>query len=303
MKIKNTNPEGTGDYCQGVRAFAPADFFLPGHRLAQYNEELKMRPNSLIRTKYSTNGNFTIEGYADAKIKLIATNLCTSTKPRMGYGVSISFMQHDGPGIVALQVQHAVGCGKNQYQTETDMFLEFSDRKIEEERYWIPIDGVDCSFEQIGSFNKVLRVLSETGKIYTANPEPAPGEYYVPYEKLLCQYVVGEVEESVLQEAATLQAEEISAREMLALFKVQITSLQRQLETQDENAKNFAAKFQQARKTVYDMRRQLLPALPLIKRFQNKLYGRVKSAINLADKEIPRQQHHAVLYKEDKVVS
>jgi hypothetical protein len=220
--------------------------------------------------------------------------------------INFSYSQKDiASGIIILEVCYKTGTGKSASSTNFCVLLEVLKGKVSLDKFWNPQkSGRLIAVKEVqNSPNAFIELISETDKRYTTNPNPTPGEYYVPYEKLLCQYVVGEVEESVLQEAATLQAEEISAREMLALFKVQITSLQKKLEIQNENVAIFTAKFEQARKTVYDMRRQLLPALPLIKRFQNKLYHGVKSAIKLADKEIPRQQLNEVLIKNNHQIS
>lgn len=201
-------------------------------------------------------------------------------------------------GIIILEVCHKTGTGKSASSSKHCILLEVSKGKVVLDKFWEPQKpGRLIAVKEVQySSDAFIELISETDKRYTTNPQLAPGEFYVPNEKLLCQYVVGEVEESALQDAATLQAEEVSAREKLSGFEKKVVELCREnynlgieLKIQKESAMDFAAKFEQARKTVSAMRDELGLALKEAHGWYKTLSKlRIQAVIDLADKEIPR---------------
>lgn len=258
-----------------------------------------MLPCTFLETRQNDHG-FSIVGKGDTTIKFIATNLKTAhkwTHDYDGYYPSLSFccsQKENALGIIILKVACWLGEGKNKSREWKYFILEVEEGKVNLGKFWASqksnrlIAVTECH----NSPDAFIEVISESDKRYTTNPNPASGEYYVPDETLLCRYVVGEVEESVLQEAATLQAEEETAVWKLRKLKDQydvrglnLVQLQKKLAIQDENVATFTAKFEQARKTVGAMRDKLDIALLLVGWWQKDLYKKVKSAIDLAEEE------------------
>lgn len=223
-----------------------------------------MLPCTFLETRSNDNG-FSIVGKVDITIKFIATNLKTAhkwTHDYDGYYPSLSFCcSQKETGIIILRVTCWLG-GKNKSKECKYFILEVSEGKVNLGKFWeSQKPGRLIAVREIYlSPDAYIELISESNKRYTTNPEPAPGEYYVPDETLLCRYVVGEVEEDVLQEAVTLQAEEKSAREKLswlevldAAQKMEIARLQQKLEIQDKNVALFTAKLEELGQCVTNL--------------------------------------------------
>jgi len=259
-----------------------------------------MLPSHILTQHVNDNG-FSIEGNADTTIKFIASNLKTAhrwTHDYCGFQSSLNFCSsRDTSGIVILNVRHWIVHGKNRSPEQMYITLEVCEGKVKLSNYWEPkMFGRSIAVKEIYcSPDAHIEVVSENDQRYSTNPDCNPGEWYLPDETLLCRYVVGEVEEGELKNVAMRRLEETTASETIPGLESQITDLealveklQKKLAIQDDSAKVGWAKFEAARKTVSAMYDQLKPALPLIKRFQGKLYCRVKTAIRLADAELPK---------------
>jgi len=86
-----------------------------------------------------------------------------------------------------------------------------------------PIVGLEHTFipdpDRMGEVVRLFINVRIGDAVYTTNPKPAPGQRYVADPDLLCRYLVGQVDDEAITEAAEVAVEEASAREQLSAIR------------------------------------------------------------------------------------
>ncbi len=161
----------------------------------------------------------TLEGVGNRQFSVLATSLETletvSMRAVYDHGVYRFSMPKTKKGGIIITKRFSTLCGVY----EICFIFVREGGEVDLKHHWIPeIDSVSCAIVLRGikpSEGYCLKI-KVGDNIYLSDALLAKGgDYIVSDTKLLCQFLVGEVDESALIAAAEKQAEEVSLRQQL----------------------------------------------------------------------------------------
>lgn len=184
-----------------------------------------MLPSDSFTTRKNNHG-LTLEGLSNKQFFVLATSLETVETVSMRTACVQSLYRFAIPktkkGGVIITEQFNIGNGGIY---ETCFIFVKEDGEVDLKHHWIPeIEDVLCSIVLRGikrSEGYCLKIKVGDNIYLSDAAEAKSGEYIVSDTKLLCQFLIGEVEESALIAEAEKQVEQVSLQKQFEELKLQ----------------------------------------------------------------------------------